>query len=126
MCRIYKNLKIDIIETVCYLNIVLLSAVKIALLNFANQEIYHSVATYFSGMIALLILLYAVSYQMYTEFLLKLWKKILHQQRRSDENYEINDDHVGHTDVEYELLQNASIQMPTSSTIDGQLPPEEA
>ena len=91
---------------------------EIALLNFANQEIYHSVATYFSGMIALLIFLYAVSYQMYTEFLLKLWKKILH--------YEINDDHVDHTDVEYELLQNASIQMPTSSIIDGQPPPEEA
>ena len=52
--HIYKDVKIDIIETICYLNIVFFSAVKLALLNFANQEIYHNVATYISWMIALL------------------------------------------------------------------------
>ena len=95
--RIYKDFKIDIIETVCYLNIVLLSAVKLALLNFANYAIYHSVATYFSGTIALLVLMYAISYQVFFEFLLKLWKKI--QQRKDSENLEINDNLIGHTDT---------------------------
>ena len=121
---IYKDFKIDIIETICYLNIVLLSAVKLALLNFANLVIYHSIATYFSGTITLIILMYAVSYQVFFEFLLKLWKKI--QQRRDSKNREINDNLIGHTDIEYELLQNVCTPTPTSSIIDGQPPPEEA
>ena len=121
---IYKDFKIDIIETICYLNIVLLSAVKLALLNFANLVIYHSIATYFSGTITLIILMYAVSYQVFFEFLLKLWKKI--QQRRDSKNCEINDNLIGHTDIEYELLQNVCTPTPTSSIIDGQPPPEEA
>ena len=115
--RIYKDFKIDIIETICSLNIVLFSAVKLALLNFTNREIYHNVATYFSGTIALLVLLYAISYQVLSEFLLKLWKMI---QRRRNENL------VGHTDVEYEPLQIMCTPTPTSSIIDGKPPPEGA
>ena len=68
--------------------------------------------------------MYAISYQVFFEFLLKLWKKI--QQRKDSENLEINDNLIGHTDTEYELLQNVCTPTPTSSIIDGQPPREEA
>ena len=116
--HIYKDFKIDIIETICYLNIVLFSAVKLALLNYANLEIYHNVASYFSGTIALLVLLYALSYQIFSEILLKLWKKIPKK---------TNDNPDGHTYVAYEPLQNnMCAPTPTSSIIDGKPPHEEA
>ena len=125
--RIYKDLKIDIIETISYFNIVLLSAVKIVLLNFANREIYHDIATLLSGTVALLVLIYAISYQVFSEYLLKLWKKIQRKRlRRIDEDHEINDGLVDHTNVENKLLEDVCIPKPTSSTIEGQPPPDEA
>ena len=75
---IYKNRKTGIIESICHLNIVLFSAVKIIILNTSNQRIYHDIATNISGLIIVLLLAHVLVCHFLSEikFCEQCWKNL--------------------------------------------------
>ena len=84
--RLYKDWKTDVIETVCYLNIILFSTVKIIILNTSNHRIYHDIATNLSGLITLLLIIYVLIQQFLSEIIRKqFWKKFKQMVRRIGE-----------------------------------------
>ena len=67
--------KTDIIETVCYLNIVLFSVAKMVILKTSIEMIYHNIATSISGMITVLLLAYVIARQFCLRFVSSAGKK---------------------------------------------------
>ena len=67
--------KTDIIETVCYLNIVLFSVAKMVILKTSIEMIYHNIATSISGMITVLLFAYVIARQFLSEICELCWKK---------------------------------------------------
>ena len=84
--QIYKSKVTDVIETVCYLNVLLLSAVKLFMLEARRNDIVPSLI---SGLITLLLFLYVLVYHVFTEFCLKQCKK-LRQNRLKTIDKDIN------------------------------------
>ena len=72
---LYKDWKTDIIETICYLNIVLFSVVKMVILNTCIEMIYHNIATSISGMITVLLFAYVIARQFCLRFVSSVGKK---------------------------------------------------
>ena len=71
--QIYKRKITDVIETICYLNILLLSAVKL-FMQEARSESF--IPSFISGFITLLLYLYVIAYHTFTEICLKLCIKL--------------------------------------------------
>ena len=123
--RIYKNRKTDTIESICYLNIVLFSVVKIIILNTSNQRIYHDIATNTSGLITVLLLAYVLIHHFLSEikFCEQCWKKL--KTRLGIKKDQETDGHLYSYYSEYsatdsDLANNPQYQpKPTSSTIEG-------
>ena len=121
--RLYKDWKTDIIETICYLNIVLFSAVKIVILNTSDQRRYHNIATNISGLILFLLLVYVLIYQFWSEICQHCWTKLKHKLRskiRNDGDDSLRRVHVTTDDdlgIEDLIQQNQT--EPTSSVIEG-------
>ena len=67
--RIYKKKTTDMIEMVCYLNILLLNATKLFLLEARKDDIIPSLI---SGLITLLLFLYVLAYHTFVELLIRL------------------------------------------------------
>ena len=67
--RIYKKKTTDMIEMVCYLNILLLNATKLFLLEARKDDIIPSLI---SGLITLLLFLYVLAYHTFVELLIHL------------------------------------------------------
>ena len=82
---LYKNWKIDVIEMVCYSNIILFSTAELFALERGNG---HVVAPVFaSGSITLLLFLYVLAYHVFSEFCLKHWKKLFKQPSQNVDTY---------------------------------------
>ena len=119
--RIYKDWKTDIIETTCYLNIVLFSVVKIIILNTSNQRIYHDIATNTSGLITLLLLAYVLIRQFLSEVCGQCWMRLrqrLRDRKRINRDISSHDENITTDNRQIEDLQNQP--KPTSSVIEGQ------
>ena len=71
--RIYKSKITDMIETVCYLNVLLLSAAKLFLLEARKDD---AIPSFISGLFTLLLFLYILAYHAFTELCLKQCKKL--------------------------------------------------
>ena len=71
--RIYKSKITDMIETVCYLNVLLLSAARLFLLEARKQN---DIPSLISGLITLLLFLYVLAYHAFIELCLKQCKKL--------------------------------------------------
>ena len=71
--RVYKSKITDVIETVCCLNILLLSAAKL-FLREARRD--HVIPAFISGVITLLLFLYVLAYHAFVELCLKHCKKL--------------------------------------------------
>ena len=70
--QIYKNLAIDLLETACYLNIILLSATTLFLLESKHDQ---TVVTFSSVFITFILCCIVLGFHMYKELLLKLWRE---------------------------------------------------
>ena len=70
--RIYKNWVVEIVEMICYLNIALFSAAILYTLEAGRS---HTFTVYISGSITFTLFLVVFVYHVFTEMLLKLWKK---------------------------------------------------
>ena len=73
--RIYKSKITDTIETVCYLNVLLLSAAKLFLFEARKDDV---VPSFISGLITLLLFLYVLAHHAFTVLCLKQCKKLKH------------------------------------------------
>ena len=119
--RIYKDWKTDIIETICYLNIVLFSVVKIIILNTSNETIYHDIATNTSGLITLLLLAYVFIRQFFSEVSGQCWTRMrqrLRDRKRINRDISSHDEPITTDNRQIEDPQNQP--KPTSSVIEGQ------
>lgn len=63
-CCIYKKWPIDAIETLCYVNLLILSFVNLYTLEAKKNQ---AAATYISGTVTLLLLLLTITYHIFTE-----------------------------------------------------------
>ena len=70
-CRVYKLIFIDIIETACYINLCVFSAVR---LKFGNDKIV-SITASLSGVTTLTILVVVFIYHVYTTFCSNCFKR---------------------------------------------------
>ena len=70
-----RKYPIAIIDTICYINLLLLSVICLYLLGTGRDESLQSVAGYVSVSITLALLIGILLYHMYAEILLKLLKK---------------------------------------------------
>ena len=119
--HIYKDWKIDVIETICYLNIVLFSVVKIIVLNTSNQRIYHDITTNISGLITLLLLAYVLICQFLSEVCGQCWTRMrqrLRDRKRTDTDINSHNENITTDNRRIEDLQSQA--KPTSSVIEGQ------
>ena len=70
--KIYKNWVVEIVEMICYLNIALFNATILYTLEAGRS---HTFTAYISGSITFALFLVVLIYHVFTEMLLKLWKK---------------------------------------------------
>ena len=119
--RLYKDWKVDIIEAICYLNIILFSAVKIIILNTNNQRVYHDIATNISGLITLLLLTYVLIQQFLFEICKQSWKKVkqrvVRNKNKIDREVDSHIKELNTTASRSGLAEDP--QKPTSSVIEG-------
>lgn len=72
MVEYTKNWVVEIVEMICYLNIALFSAAILYTLEAGRN---HTFTVYISGSITFTLFLVVFVYHVFTEMLLKLWKK---------------------------------------------------
>ena len=122
--RIYKNRKTDTIESICYLNIVLFSAIKIIILNTNNQRIHHDIVTNISGLIIVSLLAYVLIRHLLSEikFCEQCWKKLkIRLGIKKDEETD-GDLYSYYSATDSDLAYDQQNQpKPTSSIIEGHL-----
>ena len=109
--RVYKQLVVELIEVMCYLNLSLFSIAKVYILKAKNDT--NDVAMYVSGSFTLVLFLLVVVYHGITEILIKtrLWTNLKHRSRRQRNNERAN-----HILRGYPLVD--TIQEPTVSFVD--------
>ena len=83
MVEYTKNLVVEIVEMICYLNIALFSAAILYTLEAGGS---HTFTVYISGSITFTLFLVVFVYHVFTEILLKLWKK--YSQKAKDNGME--------------------------------------
>ena len=82
--RVYKNWVVEAISMTCYLNMVLLSVSTFFLQE--NRNFNQSIFVLMSGITVILLLLLVLSYHIFIEVFLKVWKKFHKQMiKNSDE-----------------------------------------
>ena len=78
--RIYKNWLVEAISMTCYLNMALLSiSTFFSLENMSNQSTF----AFISGSVVILVLFIVLSYHLFTEICLKVWKRLNKQNTNS-------------------------------------------
>ena len=107
--QIYKSKKIDVIETICYLNLLLLSAAKLFTREMRKD---HVIPSFVSGLITLLLFLYVLAYHAFTELCLKQCRKFKQNRRKITETEEVSYN-INQQPVNEDKLE------PTFSTVDG-------
>ena len=108
---IYKSRLPSILETVCYLNIILLCTAKLYILEYQSESI-NKLLSYISGSVAFVLFLTVLSYHTFTEIISKLniWKNLSTTKKKGQQ---IMIEHTGH--VEHGLGSTIC----TKSVIDG-------
>ena len=107
--QIYKSKKIDVIETICYLNLLLLSAAKLFTRETRND---HVISSFVSGLITLILFLYVLAYHAFTELCLKQCRKFKQNRQKPTETEEVSDN------INYQPVNEDKLK-PTFSTVDG-------
>ena len=85
-----RKYPIAVIDTICYINLLLLSVICLYLLGTGRDESLLSVASYISISITLVLLIAILPYHMYTEVLLKLLKKNDQEQINNNNDHDEN------------------------------------
>ena len=111
--RIYKNWTVDLLETACYLNIILLSAATLFLFESKHDQ---TAVTFVSVFITFILCFIVVAYHTYKELLLKLWKRISCRNNDSSRDSEVrsvldiyNDVTEAHTEA---ICTHSEIEAP--------------
>ena len=82
--QLYRKMAIDLIELVCYMNIIMFTTIKLYALSSKSKKQQTTVA-YISGSITFAVFIVVLVYHIFTELITKtnLWKKIGNQSMRS-------------------------------------------
>ena len=87
---IYKKLPLDIVETICYMNIILFSVASLYVLEAKGDQ---KILAYISGTITLAVLFAVLLYHIFFELcsVSKLWNKLRPQRQRHDNEISLID-----------------------------------
>ena len=109
---IYRNLLVDILETVCYVNIIFFSVASLYVLETNGDQ---KVLAYISGAITLAlfltVLLYHICFELCSLKLMKLWDKLKQQSQERDDGTSLMDCQCADSDLRERLI-------PTVTWID--------
>lgn len=113
---LYRNWPVDLIETICYINLTLCCLIILFILQSASQN-SRDIVAYVSGTITLVLLMIIVTYHVIFEFLAKtkIWRKI----ERAWRNINSEEDNVFVGVSEDHNGANQATNQPTVSIVSG-------
>ena len=111
--QLYKNWIVDKIETVSYFNIVLLSGAGFFMREFGKDQ---TVTVCISIVIFLALLLFVLTYHVFTEVCKRLWKKKIERRRR---NVDVGGNMVNLIDYPPNNIDQNDAPEPTFTIING-------
>ena len=107
-CRVYKKILIDILETVCYMNVTLLSFASLYVLEAKKNQ---QALAYISGIITLILFIVVIFY--HSLFEVGLWQKLRNTYRLRNGDGSININELG---IPYQQCTN--IELPTVTWVE--------
>ena len=110
---IYKQLPLEMLEMICHINIVILCLATLYLLKTDRKE-HSSAVAYTSMSITIFLFLIILCYHVYTEILIKIWRKFKGQRQRDLQDRDAEEVHFLPADI-----RQRNPPKPTYSVIDG-------